>query len=55
MLDNRVFIVRLTQSPNFLIMVSMSVAHTVGPGIGEGNEYVKRKAAVRSSLKHSIF
>lgn len=53
-LDNLAFIVRLTQSPNFLIMVSMSVIHTVGPRIDEGNEYVKLKAAVRSSLKHSI-
>ena len=53
-MDNLAFIVRLTQSPNFLIMVSMSVIHTVGPIIGERNEYVKLKAAVRSSLKHSI-
>jgi hypothetical protein len=33
----------------------MSVIRTVGPGIGGGNEYVKLKGAVRSSLKHSIF
>jgi hypothetical protein len=34
-LDNLAFIVGLTQSPNFLVILNFSVIDTVGPRIGE--------------------